>query len=353
MPDHYECTIALFVLFAVAGLTAPLAHAQNAGNQPLTLALEEIVVTATSRTYNNSVVTEQMTHQQTPLTSALAVIDNLPGVSIQEGNTFGFDDWSTTISVRGFQVSLDEQQIGITIDGIPNGNSNYGGGAKANRYIDTGNLLGVQVSQGTADIASKSNEALGGTLNFLTQGPDTAKRLRVVGTIGEFDSQRYYFRYDTGELFNSDTYAWISLSHQEATDWVNAVAENQRDHIAAKVTSTVSGEVDFAAYFSYDDTHEDNYQRLFSPADFAGNPEWDRLTAEWTGLPYVDQLYRPAWSTLRENLLAYLKADFIVSEDLALNTAAYTHHNYGRGDWVPPIWSTSPMTASAIPNPHS
>ena len=81
-----------------------MAHAQNAGNQPLTLALEEIVVTATSRTYNNSVVTEQMIHQQTPLTSALAVIDNLPGVSIQEGDTFGFDDWSTTISVRGFQV---------------------------------------------------------------------------------------------------------------------------------------------------------------------------------------------------------------------------------------------------------
>ncbi|PPT05828.1 TonB-dependent receptor [Geitlerinema sp. FC II] len=38
----------------------------------------------------------------------------------------------------------------MTVDGIANGNSNYGGGAKANRYIDTENVKGVEVSQGTA-----------------------------------------------------------------------------------------------------------------------------------------------------------------------------------------------------------
>ena len=73
--------------------------------------------------------------------------------------------------MRGFQVSLSDQQIGMTIDGLPNGNSNYGGGAKANRYIDNQNIAGVNVSQGTADIASRSNEALGGTLDFLTSDP--------------------------------------------------------------------------------------------------------------------------------------------------------------------------------------
>jgi hypothetical protein len=45
--------------------------------------------------------------------------------------------------MRGFNVGLSEQQIGMTIDGLPNGNSNYGGGSKANRYIDFENL-GVQ-----------------------------------------------------------------------------------------------------------------------------------------------------------------------------------------------------------------
>ena len=117
--------------------------------------MEEVTVIGVSTIYANNAVTEGMEKQQTPITSPLSMIDNLPGISIQEGDTYGFDDWSTTISMRGFQVSLSDQQIGMTIDGLPNGNSNYGGGAKANRYIDNQNIAGVNVSQGTADIASR------------------------------------------------------------------------------------------------------------------------------------------------------------------------------------------------------
>ena len=96
--------------------------------------------------------------------------------------------------MRGFQTNLAEQQIGSTIDGLPNGNSNYGGGAKANRYIDTANLGGVNVSQGTADIASRSNEALGGTLDFLTSDPLLESGVTLQGAAGEFDAQRLYAR---------------------------------------------------------------------------------------------------------------------------------------------------------------
>ncbi|MDP5052636.1 MAG: TonB-dependent receptor, partial [Congregibacter sp.] len=78
--------------------------------------LEEVFVTATSVAYGNTTVTESMKSQQSPITSVNALIDNLPGVSIQEGDSYGFDDWSTTIAVRGFQNSLSEQQIGTTID---------------------------------------------------------------------------------------------------------------------------------------------------------------------------------------------------------------------------------------------
>jgi hypothetical protein len=91
-----------------------------------------------------------MNDQQSPITSILSTIDNLPGVNITEGDTFGFDDWSTTINLRGYQTSLSDQQVGTTIDGFPNGDSNYGGGAKANRYIDTMNSGGVEVNQGIA-----------------------------------------------------------------------------------------------------------------------------------------------------------------------------------------------------------
>ena len=152
--------------------------------------IEEIVVLGQAKTFANTAVTDSMMAQQAPITSVTAVIDNLPGVSVQEGDTFGFDDWSTTISIRGFQTSLADQQIGMTVDGMPNGNSNYGGGAKANRYIDTANLGGVNVSQGTADIASRSNEALGGTLDFLTSDPLLESGVTLQGAAGEFDAQR-------------------------------------------------------------------------------------------------------------------------------------------------------------------
>ena len=310
--------------------------------------LEEITVLGRSVSYANNATSPEMLKQQTSMTSVLAAIDNLPGVLINEGDTFGSDDWSTSISIRGFQVDLGQQQIGMTIDGIANGNSNYGGGAKANRYIDTENLRAVEVSQGTADIASRSNEALGGTLNFTTIDPGMEKTMIASATLGEFGAQKVYLRYESGEILK-DTYAWFSLSAQENSDWMDQVAENTRDHFAAKFISNVSG-VDLTGYVAYDDTHEDNYQRIYSLEQFAQNPKWDQLTSDWSGIPYQDQAYRRGWSTLRENLFAYLQANFAVGEvDFSANV--YYHDNEGRGDWVPPYLVN--VTDDGAGNPHS
>ena len=251
---------------------------------------------------------------------------------INEGDVFGGDDWSTTVSIRGFQLSLDEQQVGITVDGIPNGNSNYGGGAKANRYIDSPNLGGVLVSQGTADIASRSNEALGGTLNFLTQDPLNKQRVRVSATIGEYASRKFYGRYDTGTVM-ANTQAWISVSTADNKVWIDESGEAGREHLAAKVVSQLD-RVRLTGYVSWDDVHEDNYQRI-TLDQFAENPDWDRLTGAWTGVPHIDQAYRRGWSTLRENLFGYGRAEFSF-DPVEFNVAGYFHTNEGRGDWLPP-----------------
>jgi len=294
-------------------------------------AFNQIVVTGAAVTYNNNAVTEPMVRQQAPITSPLAMIDNLPGVNVQEGDTFGFDDWSTSVSIRGFQTNLGTQEIGSTIDGLPNGGSNYGGGAKANRYIDTMNIGGVVVNQGTADIGSLSNEALGGTIDFLTGDPLHERRVRFSGTAGQFDALRAYARYDTGDL--GGVRAWISASHQEATDHVTQTAQNRRDHFAAKFTT--DGPVRLTGYASYDDTHEDNYDQVYSLAQYEANPDSDGLTGDWTGIPFIDQVYRRVWSTLRENAFTYLKAEGELGP-VSLHAAGYYHHNKGRGDWAPP-----------------
>ena len=294
------------------------------------------VVAEEPRIFARNVVAEPMMMQQSNITAVTSVVDNLPGVSVQEGDAYGFDDWSSNVAMRGFQVTINEAQIGTTIDGFPNGTSDYWSGSKANRFIDPMNLGGVEVSQGTADIASRSVEALGGTFDYLTDDPAAERTYTASSTLGENDGQRFSMRVDTGPLFGSgETRAWIAAVRQEATDWVEGSARNEREHVAAKLVSS-HGRLDLTSYLSYDSIHEDVYQRLYGEADFRANPRWDRLTGEWPGVPYLNQFYRPGWQTRRNNTFGYLKADWSFSDVTSLSLGAYFHRNRGRGDWLPP-----------------
>lgn len=304
---------------------------ESASNQEVL----EIITVGARRTFSAMSTNQSMLDQQSPITSILSSIDNLPGVNITEGDTFGFDDWSTTVNLRGYQTSLAEQQVGTTIDGFPNGDSNYGGGAKANRYIDTMNSGGVEVNQGIASIDTRTTESLGGTLNFTTNDPLETERARVQAVQGDFESQRYYGRYDTGRIFNDSTVAWISANHNEATDWVEGSAENERDHFAAKFITNIGTNYRLTGYYAYDDIQEDNYQRI-TTAEFAEDPDSDRLIGTWTDVPYINQLYRRAWSTLRENRFGYLKFDAELDNNFDFSIGLYDHQMEGRGDWVPP-----------------
>ncbi len=293
------------------------------------------VVAEEPRIFARNFVAEPMMRQQSNITSVTAVVDNLPGVSVQEGDAYGFDDWSSNVAVRGFQVTINDVQIGTTIDGFPNGSSDYWSGSKANRFIDPMNLGGVEVSQGTADIASRSVEALGGTFNYLTNDPAAERTYTASATIGENEGQRFSMRFDTGPLFGGESRAWIAAVRQEATDWVQGSARNEREHVAAKLVSS-HGRLDLTSYISYDAIHEDTYQRLYGEADFRANPRWDRLVGDWPGVPYLNQFYRPGWQTRRNNTFAYVKADWSFSELSSLSVGAYYHRNRGRGDWLPP-----------------
>ena len=293
------------------------------------------VVAEEPRVFSRNFVTEPMMRQQSSITGVTSVVDNLPGVSVQEGDAYSFDDWSSNVTMRGFQATINDVQIGTTIDGIPNGTSDYWSGAKANRFIDPMNLGGVEVSQGTADIASRSVEALGGTFNFLTAAPAAEQSYMASATIGENEGQRFAARVETGSLFGGTTRAWVAAVRQEATDWVQGSARNEREHIAAKLVSS-HGRLDLTSYISVDEIHEDTYQRLYSEADFRQNPRWDRLVGEWPGVPYLNQFYRPGWQTRRTNTLAYVRGDWSFSELSFLSAGAYYHRNRGRGDWLPP-----------------
>lgn len=318
------------LLVPLASLATSIAAAQDNFQE-----IQEIIITGGARTYSALSTTQSMQDQQNPITSVLSTIDNLPGVNVTEGDTFGFDDWSTTVNLRGYQTSLGDQQVGTTIDGFPNGDSNYGGGAKANRYIDSMNSGIVEVNQGIASIDTRTTESLGGTLNFTTNDPEEEQRMRVQLSNGDFDSRRYYGRYDTGRILNDSTRMWLSFNHNEATDWMEGSAQNERDHFAAKFI-TEWDDYTLTGYYAWDDVHEDNFQRLFSADEFRRDADWDRLIGEWTDTPYVNQVYRRGWSTNRENNFGYLKLDADLTDELNVEVGLYTHEMDGRGDWIPP-----------------
>ncbi len=298
--------------------------------------MEEIsIVGEEPKIFASNVVAAPMRRQQSAATSIASIIDNLPGVSVQEGGAYGMDDWSSNVAMRGFQVTINESQIGTTIDGFSNGTSDYWSGAKANRFVDVANLGGIEVSQGTADIASQSVEALGGTFNYITDDPAPERRYTVSGTVGEHNVRRIAMRIDSGPLFGEKAQGWMTAIHQEGTDWMQGSAQNEREHVAAKLISTF-GPLDLRGYFSYDLVNEEAYQRIYSEADFRANPRWDRLIGEWPGVPYLNQFYRRGWKTVRRNTLGYVKANWAAGAAISITTGAYVHQNRGRGDWMPP-----------------
>lgn len=316
---------------AVADTAVSVAD-EAAADRKGTSTTDELVVVGHATTYATTQVTATMIERVSSLGSVNDVLNELPGVLVTEGDSFGSSDWATSIMIRGFTSNRDTQQIGTTIDGMPNGGSGYGGGSRANRYLDVLNLETVVVSQGTADIGSRSNEALGGTLDFVTSDPTDEARLRISIAGGDFDARKYYARVDTGEIA-PNTYAWISASATRSSDWIDGSGKSRRDHIAAKLKSSI-GKVDLTAYASFDDANESEYGSV-SLESFKKNTEADGLTGRWTGIPYLDQNYRSGSRALRKNLFGYLKAKVDLNS-VKLNLSAYGHRMRGRGDWLPP-----------------
>ena len=319
---------------ALADQTTTKAASQDAGLAD-EKAVEVISVLGKRVSYANNTTDENMKLLQAPIGNVMDLINNLPGINVGQGDAFGSDDYTTTISMRGFVIDRADQQLGITIDGIPNGGSAYAGGSKANRYLDVENTRLVEVGQGSADIASASLDALGGTLNFVSDNPQTEAGARFAYTSGSHNARRYFARYDTGQIGN--TTAYFSVSDSFNNRWMGTGSNGHADRLHVELkTVTELDKARITTRLSYDDAHEDNYQPV-SLAHFKRTPRWDGLTTVWTGDPEIDQNFAEAWSTLRENKLFYVKTEWYLSDNLELDITPYLHLQNGRGDWLPPF----------------
>jgi len=299
--------------------------------------LEEYVAVANATQRANVLVNSEILESTAPTQNVLNILNTLPGVSVNQGDAFGGDDWSTSISMRGFQTTRDSSQLGYTVDGLPNGNTNYGGGTKPNRFVEPENVQAVSVSQGSADIGSPAAQALGGTIEYRTVEPTLSAGATASVAFGDHNARRFFGRYNTG-LLGGHTRAWVSVSKQYQNRWMDIGGQGYTDrfHISARSLSDL-GALELGLRFSYDDVYENNYDSV-TLDDYAANPRWDGLTGEWTGRPAIDQNYILGWATVRENTLisARLGTKRDEARRLRWQVEPYLHHQDGRGDWVPP-----------------
>jgi hypothetical protein len=238
------------------------------------------------------------------MSSVSDALNEVPGVVVSEADATGSSVWGTQISMRGFVTNRDTQQIGTTIDGLPNGGSGYGGGSLASRCIDTLDLETVEVSQGTADISSRSNEALGGTLNFLSD-PLQDSRLRFVVGAGDNEARKYYVRYDTG-LLGGHTRAWVSASSARVHDWIDGSGRPATTTLPASSSRTRPLDADQLPVLQ-------RCGRAGIHQCVAEDGLPIRIATAWSapsGIPYLDQNYRSGSRALRGNTFGYLRAAF-------------------------------------------
>ncbi|MGS2723931.1 TonB-dependent receptor domain-containing protein [Porticoccus sp. GXU_MW_L64] len=320
---------------AVQAADADKVDSDDASNTDVS---EEITVRGRQYGLGESRAVAQITldkiETEIPAGDVLNLLKKVPGVHISQGDAIGGNDWSTRVYIRGMSNLRNDSQIGYMIDNVPNGNSRYGGGAKPNRFTEAENVRGVAVAQNAADLGSASNEALGGTVRYLTRNPSEDSGAHVSFTTGDFNLRRGFYRYDTGE-FADGARAYISFSDTFLNTWIaQQSGEFTRQHLEAKIVKDFDSGWTVTGRVSLNDRKEDDYDSV-SLAQFAQDPDNDGYTDIITGNPDVDSNYRPSSAGDRKDNLTYVEFTKNFEDGGFFRVAPYVHNQTGNGSFAP------------------
>ncbi len=154
-----------------------------------------------------------------PGSSALKVIERLPGVNMQSVDGFGMYEWSNRVTMRGFQT----QQIGQTMDGVPLGDMSYGNfnGLGIGRAVDASNIAATAVTQGTGALGTASGNNLGGVVQYNSADPSATSQFTLQQMGGSYAARRTSLRYDLGlKQFGTNGFnAFVSFSRFDTDKW--------------------------------------------------------------------------------------------------------------------------------------
>lgn len=298
---------------------------------------------------NNTIALEAI-EKANPASDVLNLINRLPGINVTQGDAIGGNDYSTRVYIRGMSNSRNTAQIGYMIDNMPNGDAFYGGGQKPNRFIDSENVLQVNVGQNASDISSASNTALGGTIRYYSDDPKQNFALRTALTAGADKLARQYVRLDSGE-FAPGWSAYLSYSNTNSNSWIRAGSgQFKRRHGDFKLLAELDSGLTLDLRASYNFRDEDDYDSV-TLAEFNADPRWDGLYDEFDFATVAH--YRRGWGGTRWDTSYSLQVSQEWDNGVRFTATPYYHRQFGFGWWTPPyqVASVDGNVESATPGP--
>jgi iron complex outermembrane receptor protein len=345
--------ITVMLLAGVAFGSVPVMAQQS--NAPTTTDTEEseIVVFGKGETRQVQQVSSKELLILAPGTSPLKAIEKLPSVSFQSADPFGTYEWSSRVSIRGF----NQNQLGYTLDGIPLGDSSYGNnnGLHIGRAIISENIGVTRVSQGSGSIGTQATNNLGGTLEFFSADPSDGLGVDANLTYGSSNTMRAFGRINFGEA--GGVRGFLSGVYHNADKWKGG-GEQRSMHVNAKAIIPV-GDAEFDAFFSYSDRAEQDYQDLsLEMINRLGYdhdnyfPNYAKAISAARGVyaaptNNIDDSYYDA-SGLRKDTLGSYGLTAPLADGVTFKIKAYYHDNTGQGTWGTPYVASPngvPMSA--------
>ena len=330
-------------------------------------AADEIVVFGRGETRQVQELGAKELQLLAPGTSPLKAIEKLPSVNFQSADPFGTYEWSSRVTIRGFNTN----QLGYTLDGIPLGDSTYGNnnGLHIGRAIISENIGVTRVSQGSGSIGTQATNNLGGTLEFFSLDPSDGFGFDANATYGSENTVRGFGRVNFGEA--GGTRGFVSGVYHNAEKWKGG-GDQRNWQINAKALIPV-GEAEFDAYFAYSDRAEQDYQDLSLEMIGRLGYDWDNFFPDYatavrvadiaanrsaaipplpggtgarpfnpaagilfpTPITSADDAYYDA-SGLRKDTLGAYGLTAPLGDGVTFKIKAYYHDNTGQGTWGTP-----------------
>ena len=191
-------------------------------------------------------------------------------MNFQSADPYGSYEWSTRITVRGF----NQNRMGFTLDGVPLGDMTYGNhnGLHISRAIPTELVDSVTLSQGTGSLATASASNLGGAIQFVSADPSSSFGVDAAQSFGTEETRRTFVRVETGELGDAAHGCLIGRRRLDEK-WKGAGDQDVQMYNLKLVQPIGEGDLKFS--YNYSDRAEIDYQDLSKDIVARRGHEWD------------------------------------------------------------------------------